>query len=76
MPTGNALIFLTSVPIAYYAATYGVDPATSSFLVEGTGVDGVTGQYRLEREGRTLDSGELIDLWERWVDLVATHALG
>jgi enolase len=45
-----------------------LDPATSSILVEGTGVDGVTGQYRLEREGgRTLDSGELIDLWERWI---------
>jgi enolase len=44
-----------------------LDPATSSVLVEGTGVEGVTGQYRLEREGRTLDSGELIDLWERWV---------
>jgi enolase len=43
-----------------------LDPAASSFLVEGTGVDGVTGQYRLEREGRTLDSGELIALWERW----------
>ncbi len=40
-----------------------LDPATSSILVEGTGTDGVTGQYRLEREGRTLDSGELIDLW-------------
>jgi enolase len=46
-----------------------LDPATSSILVEGTGVDGVTGQYRLEREGgRTLDSGELIDLWERWIN--------
>jgi len=44
-----------------------LDPATSSILVEGTGVDGVTGQYRLEREGRTLDSAELIDLWERWI---------
>jgi enolase len=44
-----------------------LDPATSSILVEGTGIDGVTGQYRLEREGRTLDSGELIDLWERWI---------
>ena len=44
-----------------------LDPATSSILVEGTGVEGVTGRYRLEREGRTLDSGELIDLWERWV---------
>ena len=45
-----------------------LDPATSSILIEGTGVEGVTGQYRLEREDRTLDSGELIDLWERWVD--------
>ena len=44
-----------------------LDPATSSILVEGTGVEGKTGQYRLEREGRTLDSGELIDLWERWI---------
>jgi enolase len=44
-----------------------LDPATSSILVEGTGIDGVTGQYRLEREGRTLDSGELIDLWDAWI---------
>ena len=43
-----------------------LDPATSSILVDGTGAEGVTGQYRLEREGRTLDTGELIDLWERW----------
>ena len=45
-----------------------LDPATSSILIEGTGTDGVTGQYRLEREGRTLDSGQLIDLWERWIE--------
>jgi enolase 1/2/3 len=45
-----------------------LDPATSSILVEGTGTEGVTGQYRLEREGRTLDSGELIDLWAAWID--------
>ncbi len=44
-----------------------LDPAASSILVEGTGVEGVTGRYRLAREGRTLDSGELIDLWERWL---------
>jgi enolase len=44
-----------------------LDPATSSILVEGTGTDGVPGQYRLEREGRTLDSGELVDLWESWI---------
>ncbi len=44
-----------------------LDPATSSILVEGTGTGDVTGQYRLEREGRTLDSGQLIDLWADWV---------
>ena len=44
-----------------------LDPAASSFLVEGTGVEGVTGQYRLDKEGRTLDSGEMVDLWADWV---------
>ncbi len=43
-----------------------LDPATSSILVEGTGVEGTPGRYYLARENRTLDSGELIDLWERW----------
>ncbi len=44
-----------------------LDPATSSILEAGTGTDGVPGRYRLEREGRTLDSGELVDLWESWI---------
>jgi enolase len=44
-----------------------LDPATSSILEEGTGVEGVVGRYRLAKEGRTLDSGELIDLWETWI---------
>jgi enolase len=44
-----------------------LDPATSSVLVEGTGTAGKTGQYKLEKEGRTLDSGQLIDLWESWI---------
>jgi enolase len=44
-----------------------LDPATSSILEEGTGIEGVTGRYRLEREGRTLDSGEMVDLWESWI---------
>jgi enolase len=44
-----------------------LDPAASSILVEGTGVEGVTGRYRLEREERTLDSDELIDLWADWI---------
>ncbi|HEY2915864.1 MAG TPA: phosphopyruvate hydratase [Candidatus Limnocylindrales bacterium] len=49
-----------------------LDPATSSILEEGTGTidsDGhpVTGRYRLEKEGRTLETGELIDLWASWI---------
>jgi enolase len=45
-----------------------LDPAVSSILVEGTGDGDVPGRYRLESEHRTLDTGELIDLWARWVD--------
>ena len=50
-----------------------LDPATSSILEEGTGTtssDGraVPGRYRLAREGRTLSSDELIDLWATWAD--------
>ena len=73
LPTNEAAVevILRAIERAGYRpgeeVALALDPATSSILVEGTGVDGVTGQYRLEREGRTLDSGELIDLWERWV---------
>ena len=35
-----------------------LDPAASELFVDGS--------YRLEREGRTLTSGELIALWEDW----------
>jgi len=50
-----------------------LDPAASSILEEGTGTidsDGhpISGRYRLARESRTLDSGELIDLWASWID--------
>jgi enolase len=73
LPTNEAAveIILRAIERARYRpgedVALALDPATSSILVEGTGVDDVTGQYRLEREGRTLDSGELIDLWERWI---------
>jgi enolase len=73
LPTNEAAIevILRAIERAGYRpgeeVALALDPATSSILVEGTGVEGVTGQYRLEREGRTLDSGELIDLWERWI---------
>jgi len=45
-----------------------LDPAASSILVEGTGHDDVTGQYRLATERLTLDSAGLIDLWSSWLD--------
>jgi enolase len=41
-----------------------LDPASSE-LVESGG-EGVPYRYRLEREGRTLSSDELIDLWADW----------
>jgi enolase len=51
-----------------------LDPAASE-LVEGAkgGQDGSGGteapvRYRLAKEGRTLDSDELVDLWADWVD--------
>jgi enolase len=43
-----------------------LDPATTELVEEGSG-RGAT-RYRLAKEGRTLDSGQLIDLWESWVD--------
>src|SRR5258706_6875735 len=45
-----------------------LDPAVSSILVEGTGDNGVPGRYLLATEGRTLETGELIDLWAGWLD--------
>jgi enolase len=45
-----------------------LDPATSSILEEGSGSGGSPFRYRLEKEGRTLDSQELIDLWASWCD--------
>ena len=72
LPTNQAAIevILRAIEKAGYKpgdqVAIALDPAASSFLVEGTGVEGVTGQYRLEREGRTLESGEMVDLWADW----------
>jgi enolase len=44
-----------------------LDPATTELVEDGSGA-GSTTRYVLAREGRTLDSGELIDLWADWVD--------
>ncbi|HET7029929.1 MAG TPA: phosphopyruvate hydratase [Candidatus Limnocylindrales bacterium] len=43
-----------------------LDPATTELVEEGTGAGGSPTRYQLAKEGRTLDSGELIDLWADW----------
>jgi enolase len=43
-----------------------LDPATSELVEPGTGVDGAATRYVLATEGRTLESGELVDLWADW----------
>ena len=45
-----------------------LDPATTELVEEGSGADGGPTRYRLATENRTLDSGELIDLWVDWAD--------
>jgi enolase len=44
-----------------------LDPATTELVEGGSGEDGGPVRYVLAREGRTLESGELIALWEDWV---------
>jgi enolase 1/2/3 len=44
-----------------------LDPATTELVEEGSGADGAPTRYILAKEGRTLESGELIDLWADWV---------
>ncbi len=43
-----------------------LDPATTELVEPGSGADGAPTRYVLAREGRTLDSGELVDLWADW----------
>ena len=45
-----------------------LDPATTELLEERSGDDGAVARYVLAKEGRTLESGELIDLWADWID--------
>jgi enolase len=45
-----------------------LDPATTELVEDGSGAGGAPTRYRLATENRTLDSGELIDLWADWVD--------
>ncbi|MEO5918696.1 MAG: phosphopyruvate hydratase [Candidatus Limnocylindrales bacterium] len=43
-----------------------LDPAVTELVEPGSGKDGEPTRYVLAKEGRTLDSGELIDLWDDW----------
>ena len=43
-----------------------LDPAVTELVEAGSGGDGRPMRYVLAREGRTLESGELIDLWADW----------
>ncbi len=43
-----------------------LDPATTELVEDGSGGDGAPTRYVLAKEGRTLESGELIDLWADW----------
>ena len=43
-----------------------LDPATTELVEEGSGGDGEPTRYVLAKEGRTLESGELVDLWADW----------
>jgi enolase len=43
-----------------------LDPATTELVEAGSGEDGAPTRYVLAREGRVLESGELIDLWADW----------
>jgi enolase len=45
-----------------------LDPAVTSILVEGTGDKDTPGRYRLAKEGRTLETDGLIELWASWLD--------
>jgi enolase len=45
-----------------------LDPATTELMEEGSNAGGGATRYALAKEGRTLDSGELIDLWADWVE--------
>ncbi len=44
-----------------------LDPAITELVEPGSGEAGRPTRYVLAKEGRTLDSGEIVDLWADWV---------
>jgi enolase len=73
LPTNEAAIeyILRAIEKAGYRpgedVAIGLDPSVSSILADGTGTDDVPARYNLATEQRTLDSGELIELWTDWI---------
>jgi enolase len=45
-----------------------LDPATTELVEVGSGEEGQTTRYVLAKEGRTLESAELVDLWADWAE--------
>jgi len=43
-----------------------LDPAASELVEAGSGADGRPTRYVLAKEGRTLESAELVELWADW----------
>ncbi len=43
-----------------------LDPATTELVEEGSGTGAGPTRYRLAKESRSLESGELVDLWADW----------
>jgi enolase len=75
LPSNEAAIqvVLRAIETAGYApgdqVAIALDPATTELVENASGDGRASGavRYRLARENRTLDSGELIDLWADWV---------
>jgi enolase len=70
LPSNEAAVevILRAIERAGYRAgeqiAIALDPATSELVEGGSSSSGT--RYALAREGRTLDSGELVDLWADW----------
>ncbi len=72
LPSNEAALelVLRSIEVAGYRpgedVAIALDPATTELVEPGSGEDGAPTRYVLAKEGRTLDSGQLIDLWADW----------
>jgi enolase len=72
LPTNQAAIevVLRAIEKAGYRpgeqVAIALDPAVTELVEEGSGGEGKPTRYVLAREGRTLESGEVVDLWVDW----------